>query len=144
VKGKIILSKISYLLPIFLFPYYQKSHTVAFTGREWVKDVRFGLGFARLSLTETALSCTLIFPPLFLFEIDLSDILDVSKIEGKKGLIEVRFTNAEMGWLTRFALSSDPAIPKNRVILNVGDDLESWLRELHRLCRRQYPRGMET
>jgi len=81
---------------------------------------------------------------LFLFEIDLSDILDVSKIEGKKGLIEVRFTNAEMGWLTRFALSSDPAIPKNRVILNVGDDLESWLRELHRLCRRQYPRGMET
>ncbi len=104
-----------------------------------MKDVKFSVGFARLCLTETALYCTLIFPRLLLFEIHLSHITHVSKIEGKRGLIEIRFTNAKMSWLTRFALSGDPAIPRNRVILNVGDDLESWLRELGRLCPLQHP-----
>ncbi len=136
-KSKILLSKVSYFWPVALFPYSPKSHTLQYTGREWVKDVKAAFGFSRLSLTESALCCTFIFPRLLLFEIALLDILNVSKVEGKEGLIEVRFTQAKMGWFVRFALSGDPAIPRDRVILNVGESLESWLRELERLCGQQ-------
>ncbi len=141
-RGKIILSKTSCFWPIALFPHFERSHTLVFAGRDWAKDVRFSIGFACLCLTETVLSCRLVFPPLLLFEIEPSNVLAVSKIEEKEGLIDIRFTNAKLGWLTRFALSGDPAIPRNRVILNVEDDLESGLRELGRLCPRRYPEGM--
>ena len=133
VRGKTILTKTSYIWPIALFPHHERSHTAAFTGREWVKDVRFGAGFARLNLTETTLSCMLIFPPLLLFEINLADISGLRVVEGKRGLLEIRFTKARLGWLATFALYGDPAIPRNRVILNVGDDWETWLQELGKL-----------
>lgn len=138
------MSKIGYFWPVAFFPYYPKSHTLEYTEREWVKDVKASFGLSRLSLTESAPSCTFIFPRLVLFEIALSDILDISKVEGKKGLIQVRFTKAKMSWFTRFALSGDPAIPRDRLVLNVGNNLESWLQELQRLCRQQHPESMGT
>jgi len=141
---RIILSKTSYLWPIALFPHFEGSHTLVFAGRNWAKDVRFSIGFARLCLTETVLSCRLIVLPLLLFEIALSNILAVSEIADKSGLIDIRFTSATLGSLGRLALTGDPAIPRNRVILNLGDDLETWLRELGRLSPRRYPEGVET
>jgi len=128
-----LLSKTSWFWPVALFPYYERSHTAAYTGTEWVKDVKMSIGFARLCLTEESLSCTLLFPRFRLFEIALSDISAFSMVEGKKGLLEVRYQRAHLSWWTRFCLSGDPAVPRDRVVLNLGDELDRWLGELSRL-----------
>ena len=35
-----------------------------------------------------------------------------------------------MGLLTRLALYGEPDIPRDRVLLNLGDELENWHRQL--------------
>jgi hypothetical protein len=39
---------------------------------------------------------------------------------------------ARKGCLTRFALSGGAAIPRDRALLNLGDESEIWYRELSR------------
>lgn len=117
--------------PVAMFPYYERSHTVAYAGRRagGVRDVKFAAGFARLCLDEESVFCKLLFPPVLLFGIRLDDITGLSKVE-ETGLLEVRFSKCALGRLTRFALSRKPDIPRDRVILNLGDDLDAWIAEI--------------
>jgi hypothetical protein len=128
----VILKKTRLVWPIVLFPHYKKSHTLTFTGKQFVKDIRFGVSFAGLYLTESNLYCRLIFPRLLIFEIELADITFVFKVEDKKGVLEVKFNKAMFGWLSRFVLSGDPAIPRNHLFLNLGDECDIWFKELNR------------
>lgn len=128
----VILKKTSLLWPILLFPHCPRSHTVACTGRRLVKDVRFSAGFATLTLTVHSLRCRLVFPHLRLWEVQLGDITHLSRLKGKEELVEIRFAKSKTGWLTRLVLSGAPAIPRDRVLLNLGDDAETWFQELNR------------
>ncbi len=130
------LKKTSLIWPIVLFPYHDRSHTSAYTGRRFIKDIKFSVSCATLFLTEKKLYCRLIFPHLLIFEIDTADITSAS-MDDKKEVLEIRFTNATFGWLTRFALSGDSAIPRDRLFLNLGDECEAWLERLNRhiMCR---------
>jgi hypothetical protein len=130
---EVILKKTRFIWPIVLFPYYKRGRTLAYTGRHFVKDIRFGASFATLYLTDSKLYCSLIFPHLLIFEIDILDIISVSLVEDKGDVIEIRFTHANYGWLTRFALSGDPAIPRDRLFLNLGNKCETWFENLNRL-----------
>ncbi len=125
-----ILKKTKPGWPIIMFPYYKRSHTLVYTGKEWVKDVKFSVGFATLCLTERILCCKLIFPPILILEIELSDITSISKLKDKYGILEIRFSRATKGLLSRFVLAGDAAIPRDRALLNLGDELEIWYREL--------------
>jgi len=128
----IVLKKTSLFWPIILFPYYKGSHTIEYTGRRWISDVKLSVGFARLCLTDEALSCRIIFPPLPILEIQVSDITDVAILKGKEEILEIRFKRARKGLLTRFALSGEPKIPQDRVLLNLGSDSETWYLELRK------------
>jgi len=125
-----ILKKTKCLWPIIMFPYYERSHTRSYTGKEWLKDIKADFSCATLYLTERDLRCKIIFPPFLLIEIELSDITNISRLEGKSGLLEVRFAKAKRGLLTKLALSGGSGIPKDRVLLNLGGEAEIWYREL--------------
>jgi len=125
-----ILRKTSFFWPIILFPSYERSQTIVYTGRGPGKDIKFSAGFARLTLTDSILRCRLIFPPLLILEVEFSDIIGVSRLEGKEGIVEIRFNKGRKGWLTRFGLSGDSTIPRDRALLNPGDEWETWYREL--------------
>lgn len=125
-----ILKKTKLGWPIIMFPYYEKSHTVVYTGKEWLKDVKFTVGFATLCLTDRILYCRLIFPPILILKIELADVTSVSRLKGKHGILEVKFSRARKGWLTRFALRGGAAIPGDRALLNLGDESETWYRQL--------------
>jgi len=127
-----MLKKARFIWPIVLFPYHERSHTATFTGRRFIRDVRFGVSFARLYLSDRRLCCRLIFPPLLIFEVELSDVLSISK---RDKIIEVRFSRARLGWLTRFALSNDPAIPHDLLLLNLEDECDKWYNELITYCK---------
>ena len=128
--SSVLLERRSYFWPIVLFPHYENSHTVAFTGRHNLKDVKFSAGFVRLTMSDTALECRLLFPTFPIFQIRLADITDVGTVEGKEGLVFVHFSKARLGWPARFALSGDSAIPKDRVLLDLGDAWQEWLETL--------------
>jgi len=115
-----------------MFPYYERSNTLAFTDKEWLKDIKFTTGFATLYLTDRMLHCRLVFPPVLILEVELSDITHISRLKGKHGILEIRFNKAKKGLLTRFALSGDAAIPKDRAFLNLGDESEIWYHELNK------------
>jgi len=127
-----VLKKTSLFWPIILFPYYKGSHTIEYTGRRWISDVKLSVGFARIYLTDEALYCKMIFPPLPILEIQVSDITDVAVLKGKEEILEIRFKRARKGLLTRFALSGEPKIPQDRVLLNLGSDSETWYLELRK------------
>ena len=128
----VVLRKTNLGWPIIMFPYYERSHTVEYTGKEWVKDVKFAVGFATLFLTDRMLHCRLVFPRVLILEVELSDITHVSRLKDRHGILEIRFNKAKNGLLTRFALSGDAAIPKDRVLLNLGDESEIWYHELNK------------
>lgn len=130
-ESKIILKKSSRFWPIVLFPHYQKSHTAAYTGRRFLKDVKFSLGFATIVLTEQWLRCRLIFPRFLMLEVQLRNILRLTRLEGKEEILEIRFSESRLGWLTRFALSGAPAVPRDRILLNLGTDTGKWFQELN-------------
>ena len=128
----IVLKKTSVFRPIVLFPYYKDSHTIEHTGRRWISDVKLSVGFARLYLNDEALYCKIILPSLLILEIHLSDITDVTILEGKEEILEIRFKRARKGLLTRFALSGEPRMPQDRVLLNLGSDSKTWCLELRK------------
>lgn len=129
-ESKIILKKTSHFWPIVLFPHYQKSHATAYTGRRFLKDIKFSVGFATIVLTNQWLRCHLIFPRFLVLEVQLRDILHLTRLEGKEGILEIRFSERRLGWLTRFALSGDPAVPRDRILLNLGKEADRWFQEL--------------
>ena len=128
----IVLKKTNLFWPIILFPYYRDSHTIEYTGQRAIRDVKFSVGFARLILTDRTLYCRLIFPPLPILEVQVCDITHVAMLEGKEGILEIRFMRGRKGLLTRLVLSGDPKIPQDRALLNLGKDSETWCRELRK------------
>ena len=126
VEPVFILRKPHIFWPLVLFPYYLGSHTSVFTGRRFIRDVKFSSGFASLYLTEQALICRQIFPSILLLEIRLSDITQVSQLKLDEAVLEVRFNQCKLGGLAKISLSGDAAIPRDRVLLNLGKEATDW------------------
>jgi hypothetical protein len=126
----VVLKKTTRYWPIMLFPHHPKSNTIVFTGRETVRDVKFGVGSATLILTSRAVSCRLNVLRLLVLRVELSDILKVTRMDGKEGILEVHFKKAQEGFVTKMALSGEPDIPRGRILLNLGEDLDRWEQEL--------------
>lgn len=129
---EIVLKKTSRYYPIVLFPHHEGSNTIVFTGRETVRDVKFGVGSATLILTKKTLSCRLNVLRLLVLRVELSDISRITGMEGKEGVLEIHFRKAQEGFVTRMALSGEPDIPRGKVLLNLGEDLDRWRKELTR------------
>ena len=128
----IILQKTNLFWPIIFFPYYERSHTIAYTGRRAIKDIKASFGFATLFLTESALCCRRIFPPHTIIDIQLSEITQVSRAINMDEILEIRFNKGKLGLLTRFFVTNGPNIPKDRLLLNLGDEAGAWYRELNK------------
>lgn len=130
-----VLGESRWLWPIVLFPYArERSHTRSFTGRAVLKDVKASLSRALLELTEENLIVRGRFTRREHLVIPLAEIRSVDIIDGKPGLIELRFSEADWGRLARIAISGAPTGSRNRVILNVNDT-DTWLREIARRTR---------
>jgi hypothetical protein len=126
----VVLRKMTRYWPIVLFPHHADSNTIVFTGKETVRDVKFGVSSATLILTSRTLSCRLNVLRFLVLRVELSDITRISRMEGKDGILEIHFKKAQEGFVTRMALSGEPDIPRGRVLLNLGSDLEKWKQEL--------------
>jgi hypothetical protein len=127
---KIVLKKTTRHWPIVLFPHHTGSNTIVFTGKETVRDVKFGVGSATLILTSRALSCRLNVLRLLVLRVELEDIQTITRMDGKEGILEIHFDKAQEGFVTKMALSGESDIPRGRVLLNLGEDLERWRQEL--------------
>jgi hypothetical protein len=127
---RIVLKKTTRYWPIVLFPHHAKSNTIVFTGKETVRNVKFGVGSATLILTSRALSCRLNVLRLLVLRVELQNIRRITRMDGKEGILEIHFNEAQEGFVTKMALSGESDIPRGRVLLNLGDDLERWRQEL--------------
>ena len=126
----IVLKKTTRYWPIVLFPHHADSNTIVFTGRETVRDVKFGVSSATLILTSRTLSCRLNVLRFLVLRVELNDITRISRMEGKEGILEIHFRKAQEGFVTKMALSGEAEIPRGRILLNLGDDLVRWQQEL--------------
>lgn len=118
-----------------LFPYAAEgSHTRSFTGRTTLKDVKASFSRALVELNERALVVRGRFTRRKHLVIPLDEIRHVYVVEGKPGLVEVRFGDARWGRLAQIVTSGAPRGSRHRVILNVNDT-ESWLQEIARRVR---------
>jgi hypothetical protein len=116
--------------PLVLFPFAIKNaNTRSYTGRCWVKDIKASFGFAEIILTHTNLTCKYRLFNLLIIDLSLSDIDEINNIEDKPGLILIRFQKANIGRVSKFALSGQPPGSKNKVIINVNNERE-WLNTL--------------
>jgi hypothetical protein len=118
--------------PLVLFPFsINHSHTLSYTGRYWLKDIKSSFRFAYIKLTESNLICRYRFFDLLIIDIPLSQIIEAQLFLDKPGLISVKFNKAVFGKIAKFALSGQPSGSKNQIILNVRDGT-SWLKKLNK------------
>ena len=116
--------------PLLLFPYaIDNAHTRSYTGKCWIKNIKASFSFAVIILTDTHLICRYRLFNLLLFELSLRHIDEVTNIEDKPGLIQIKFRFADFGNLAKFALSGQPPGSKNQVIINVMNE-QVWLHTL--------------
>ena len=127
---RVVLKKTTRYWPIVLFPHHANSNTIVFTGKETVRDVKFGVSSATLILTSRALSCRLNVLRLLVLRVELHDIERIARMDGKEGILEIHFKDSQEGFVTKMALSGEPEIPRGRILLNLGEDLERWKQEL--------------
>jgi hypothetical protein len=121
--------------PIVLFPYASEgANTRSFTGRTILKDIKASFSRALVDLNETALVVRGRFTRRKHLVIPLEEIRQVHLVEGKPGLVELRFGHARWGRLAQVMTSGAPRGSRHRVILNVNDT-ESWLQEIARRVR---------
>ena len=133
---KILLKRRRYFWPLLMIPYFKGSHTVEITGirrrrLKFLKDVKVAQTFCTLFLTSKRLYCELIFPKIFLVEILLSDIRMIKINDKDDEVLEIEFEKCKWSWLLRLFMSGPEGdIPKNKVLLNLGEDIDKWLKSL--------------
>lgn len=130
-----ILREARWFWPIVLFPYAAGgSHTRSFTGRTVLRNIKASFSRALLDLDENALVVRGRFTRRKHLVIPLEEVREVDLVEGKPGLVELRFGDATWGRLAEVVTSGAPHVSRHRLILNVNDT-ESWLREIARRVR---------
>lgn len=130
-----VLRESRWFWPVVLFPYAgEGSHTRTFTGKTVLRDVKAGLSRALLELTDEAVVVRGRFTGREHLKVPLEQIRWVDVVEGKPGLVEIRFGEARWGRLAKAATSGGPKGSRNRVMLNVSDT-DSWLEEISRRVR---------
>jgi hypothetical protein len=130
-----ILREARWFWPIVLFPYAAEgAHTRSFTGRTTLKDVKASFSRAVVDLNEEELVVRGRFTRRKHLVVPIDEIREVDVVEGKPGLVELRFGDAKWGRLAQVVTSGSPRGSRHRVILNVNDT-ESWLQEIARRVR---------
>jgi len=110
-----------------LFPYtIEHAHTITYTGRCWIKDIKSTFSRATVELTATDIHCRSRVFKLLIFNLPLDEIEEVERMEKKPGLVMIRFRKAQFGRLAKIALSGLPVGSKNDVILNVRNE-RAWI-----------------
>ena len=123
-----VLTESRWFWPIVLFPYaIEGSHTRNYTGKAVLKGIKASLSRASLELNESAVVVRGHLTGNEHIVIPLEEIRRVDVLEGKPGLIELRFGKARFGRLAK-SLTGPPG-SRNRVILNV-EDTDAWLNEI--------------
>jgi hypothetical protein len=130
---KIIFKKRNFLWPIILFPYPQgfRSHQALFTGRRFIKDCKFGVGFTEVYLTTKRILAQLLFPKVLIVEILLSDVIEVKYFDEKKDVIEIIYRNSRISPMIKLcAFSGAPTAVSDKILLNLGKDCNIWINKL--------------
>lgn len=125
--------------PIVLFPYeIENAHTRSFTGRTFLSGVKASFSRAIVTLNRDDLRICGRLTRRAHLVIPLAGIESVSSVEGKPGIVDVRFAGATWGWLARAVTSGEPAGSRNRILLNVAD-ADGWAAEISERSRRSHP-----
>ena len=121
------LSQRRWVWPVVLIPFEApRMHTVSLTGRGWMRDVKAGISRATLELTAEALILRGNLRGREHLRIPRAGITEVLDLAPKRGLVHVRFADAEWGLLPRALTVGGPAGARDRIILNV-DDAAEWV-----------------
>jgi hypothetical protein len=129
----IVLKKRNLFWPIILFPYSQGSHSHSwyFTGRRFIKDCKFGVGFTKVYLTTKRILVQLLFPKVLIVDILLSDVIKVKYFDEKKDIIEIAYKNSKISPMTKlYAFSGAPIAVSDKILLNLGKDCSIWMNKL--------------
>lgn len=127
-----VLEESRWFWPIVLFPYIaDDSHTITFTGRAIVRDVKSSFSRVILAMTEDEIEVRGRLSRKQLLVVPLGQIESVDRLEGNPEVLDVRFRSARWGWLARFVTSGQPPGARNRILLNVSDT-GTWEQELAR------------
>lgn len=119
-----------WMWPVVLIPFQApRMHTISLTGRAVMRDVKAGISRATLELTDDALVLRGNLRGREHLRIPRSAITEVLDLAPKRGLLHVRFTDAEWGLLPRALTAGGPAGARNRIILNVDRPAE-WVAAL--------------
>jgi hypothetical protein len=128
--GRIALRQRRWVWPVVLIPFEApRMHTISLTGRAVMRDVKAGISRATIELTDEALVVRGNFRGREHLRIPRAAITEVLDLTPKRGLLHVRFTDAEWGLLPRALTAGGPAGARTRIILNV-DDPATWVEAL--------------
>ena len=117
--------------PLVLFPYtIEHAHTITYTGRCWIKDIKSTFSRASIELTDSEIHCRSRVFRLLIFNLPLDEIDTVQNIEEKPGLVMIQFRKARFGRLANIALSGQPAGSKNSLILNIKNE-RRWIEAIN-------------
>ena len=118
--------------PIVLFPFaIDHAHTLSYTGRCWIKDIKASFSFANLELSDSNLTCRYRLFNLPIIDLSLEDVIEVRKYEDKPGLILIKFRKATYGKLTKFVLSGQPPGSRDKIIINVKKK-QDWINKFNK------------
>jgi hypothetical protein len=125
-----VLRQSRWFWPIVLFPYaVDDSHTRSFAGRTVLPDVKSSFSRAVITLTGDHLRVQGRITRRTHLVIPLTGIASVAGMEGKRGIVDIRFDDATWGPLARAVTSGQPPGSRSRILLNVVD-ADEWIGEI--------------
>jgi hypothetical protein len=128
-----ILKQRRWLWPAVLIPYdIDSAHVRVWTGRAVLRDMKVSLSRATVVLTNEHLVVKGLFLGRDHLRVSVDAITSVGPVHGKRGVIEVEFSDAHWGKLALAAMSGQPPAARNRAVLNV-DDPDRWISEIRLL-----------
>jgi hypothetical protein len=137
-KERVLLEKRSFFLPVILFPYFPRSHTVSLIG--WkdykpriLKDIKASFA-GRVQLTQKHIQArSFLLRKLLGIKIPVHSIESVKVSDRDDGLIEIRYSQAEMSRLLQFIIKGTP---EGVLLLKLDDMTEDWLQVINQYIDR--------
>lgn len=131
-EEKVLLERQSFFLPVIIFPYYERSHTVSIIG--WndhkprlLKDVRASFA-GKVWLTQEHIRArSFLLNKLLSIKIPINSIKSVKVNDQDNGLIEIRYRQAEMSRLLQYLTKG---APEDIILLKLDDMAGNWLQAL--------------
>lgn len=131
-EEKVLLERQSFFLPVIIFPYYERSHTVSIIG--WndhkprlLKDVRASFAGKVWLTHEHIRARSFLLNKLLSIKIPINSIKSVKVNDQDNGLIEVRYGQAEMSRLLQYLTKG---APEDIILLKLDDMAGNWLQAL--------------